>query len=94
MIRALVKAPIELYRLVISPVLGPRCRFHPTCSTYTLEAIDRHGVFKGLMLGLRRILRCHPLYKGDFSDPVPEAFAWRDLIGYKGGYQKTRVVKK
>jgi hypothetical protein len=61
---------VVLYRLTLSPLLGPRCRFHPSCSAYTLEALDTHGGLKGLWLGLRRIGRCHPWHPGGY-DPVP-----------------------
>jgi uncharacterized protein len=61
---------IKGYQLVISPHLGQCCRFHPTCSCYAREAIERHGPLKGLSLTTRRILRCHPLNEGGI-DPVP-----------------------
>lgn len=61
---------IRLYRLAISPLLGPCCRFYPSCSAYAEEAIERHGVFAGLLLGARRVLRCHPFHPGGY-DPVP-----------------------
>jgi hypothetical protein len=64
---------IRLYRLLLSPLLGPRCRFHPTCSAYAIEAIERHGALRGSALAARRIARCHPLNEGGF-DPVPEHF--------------------
>ena len=67
-------APIRLYRLVLSPLMPPSCRFQPTCSAYALEAITRHGPVKGLMLSLRRLSRCHPIpWLGGASgfDPVP-----------------------
>ncbi len=62
--------PIRAYQLVISPMLGPRCRFHPTCSDYAIEALRTHGVITGLWLSLCRILRCHPFCAGGI-DPVP-----------------------
>lgn len=61
---------IRFYQYIISPVLGPHCRFTPTCSHYMVEAIDRHGLIRGLILGTRRISRCHPWHPGGF-DPVP-----------------------
>ncbi|MDF2557153.1 MAG: hypothetical protein K0R71_981 [Bacillales bacterium] len=62
---------IRFYQLAISPYLGPRCRFHPTCSTYGYEAISSFGVFKGGYLTIRRILKCHPFHPGGI-DLVPE----------------------
>jgi hypothetical protein len=62
---------IKFYSFLISPLLGTNCRFYPTCSAYTLQAIDQHGAIKGTWLGLRRIMKCHPYYKGRFDDPVP-----------------------
>lgn len=61
---------IAVYRYAISPLLGPRCRFYPTCSCYAIEAIERHGPMFGSYLSLRRLLRCHPWHPGGF-DPVP-----------------------
>lgn len=69
MVRALLVGLIRLYRIVLSPVLGANCRFEPTCSRYTEQALLRYGVAKGLYLGLRRILRCHPLSPGGY-DPL------------------------
>jgi len=62
--------PIKIYQILISPLLGPSCRFTPTCSQYTIEAIQKHGPLKGGWLGFRRILRCHP-WGGCGHDPVP-----------------------
>ena len=61
---------IRFYQRYISPLTGPTCRFHPTCSHYTLQAIEKYGTLKGGWLGLRRILRCHPFHPGG-HDPVP-----------------------
>jgi len=61
---------IRFYQRVISPMLGPRCRYYPTCSNYTLEAIRVHGPWRGMALGAWRILRCNPFSKGGF-DYVP-----------------------
>ncbi len=62
---------IRCYQLFISPLLGPRCRFYPSCSHYTAESIRRHGFWRGGWIGLRRLVRCHPLNPGGY-DPVPE----------------------
>jgi putative membrane protein insertion efficiency factor len=69
--KALLLALIRFYQRSISPLSPPRCRFHPTCSQYALEAIQKYGALKGGWLALRRFLRCHPFYKGDYFDPVP-----------------------
>ena len=63
-------ALIKLYQWIVSPMLGPKCRFTPTCSQYSLEAFKKYGVFKGLWLTIRRIGRCHP-WGGHGYDPVP-----------------------
>ena len=62
--------PIRFYQICISPLLGPSCRFTPTCSEYARQAILKHGPFKGLYLAVRRLLRCHP-WGGSGYDPVP-----------------------
>ncbi|RJQ68944.1 MAG: membrane protein insertion efficiency factor YidD [Desulfobacteraceae bacterium] len=61
---------IRAYQLIVSPVLGPACRFAPSCSQYAMEAIERHGLLKGSWLGCKRLLRCHPWCDGGY-DPVP-----------------------
>ena len=66
----LLLALIRFYRYAISPLLGQSCRFFPTCSEYTAEAIEKHGACKGSRLGLKRIARCHPWNPGGF-DPGP-----------------------
>jgi len=63
--------PVRLYRLAISPLMPPRCRYLPTCSDYALEALARHGAWRGGWLALRRLARCHP-WGGHGFDPVPE----------------------
>ncbi|MBB6252416.1 membrane protein insertion efficiency factor YidD [Nitrospirillum iridis] len=68
----LASLPIHAYRLLLAPLLGPRCRFEPSCSAYALEALARHGGVKGGWLALRRIARCHP-WGGGGLDPVPPA---------------------
>ena len=69
-LRLIPIALIKLYQLWLSPMLGPRCRFHPTCSQYAIEAINEHGVAIGGWLTVKRILKCHPLHAGG-HDPVP-----------------------
>lgn len=61
---------IRFYRYAVSPLLGSRCRFHPSCSEYTLQAIEKYGAGKGTWLGLKRIFRCHPGTPGGY-DPLP-----------------------
>ncbi|MDR3490408.1 MAG: membrane protein insertion efficiency factor YidD [Gammaproteobacteria bacterium] len=62
---------IQAYQYAVSPLLGNCCRFYPSCSAYTVEAIQVHGCLHGSYLGMRRIIRCHPWHQGGF-DPVPE----------------------
>jgi len=69
--RAILTGPIRAYQRTLSPLLGPRCRFHPSCSHYALEAIERFGIARGGWLAISRISRCHPLNAGGL-DPVPE----------------------
>lgn len=74
--KALLLVLIRFYRLCISPLFPPICRFSPTCSSYALIAIDRHGPLRGSYLTLRRLLRCHP-WGGSGYDPVPPL--WTEL---------------
>jgi hypothetical protein len=67
--RALI-ALLRGYKRWISPLLGPRCRFHPTCSVYAMQSIERFGAARGSWLAARRVLRCHPFHPGG-HDPVP-----------------------
>ena len=69
--RQLLMWIIRAYQLGLSPMLGARCRFYPSCSCYTHAAIERHGALVGCWLGLRRLLRCHPFASGGY-DPVPD----------------------
>jgi putative membrane protein insertion efficiency factor len=69
-IRALLLGLVRLYRLAVSPMLPPACRFHPSCSAYAAGALEKHGALRGSWLAARRVLRCHPWHPGGF-DPVP-----------------------
>ncbi|MBL6985541.1 MAG: membrane protein insertion efficiency factor YidD [Methylobacter sp.] len=71
--RFVLIAIIRFYKYFISPLLGNRCRFYPSCSSYSLEALQLHGAIIGSYLTLKRLLRCHPFHEGGI-DPVPEKF--------------------
>ena len=71
-----VRVGHRAYKLTLSPWMGARCRFHPTCSDYAAEALIRHGALKGGLLAIRRVLRCHP-FGGAGADPVPPISASR-----------------
>lgn len=77
--RALVTGVLRAYKLVISPLLPPACRFHPTCSEYAAEAVQLHGVLRGGALALRRLVRCGPWTAGGF-DPVPAIVGRPDRV--------------
>lgn len=66
--------PIRFYRIAISPLMAPHCRFYPSCSAYAEEAVSRFGIRRGGYLAVRRLLRCHPCHPGGM-DPVPEHFS-------------------
>lgn len=70
MIRAALVALVRAYQLLVSPLLPPSCRFHPSCSAYAAEALRRHGAARGSWLAAKRLARCHPFCEGGI-DPVP-----------------------
>jgi uncharacterized protein len=69
-VKKILVSLIKLYRRFLSPLKPPSCRFYPTCSQYSMEAVEKHGAVKGSFLGLKRILKCHPFHPGGY-DPVP-----------------------
>jgi putative membrane protein insertion efficiency factor len=80
MIRAVLLSVLRAYRWLVSPVLPAACRFHPTCSSYAVTALERHGALRGGWLAARRIARCHPFHPGGI-DPVPDAEGRRTRLG-------------
>ena len=82
--KIVLKLPIHAYRYAISPMIGPSCRFQPTCSAYALEAIETHGPVTGAWLTMRRLGRCHPvswLGGSEGYDPVPERCTTHNMSG-------------
>lgn len=77
---AAVRVLIKGYRYALSPLFGPHCRFHPSCSAYALEALEVHGLWRGGWMALRRLGRCHPWHRGGV-DPVPSAVGVERLRG-------------
>jgi putative membrane protein insertion efficiency factor len=77
--------PITLYRRFISPLMAPRCRYHPTCSAYAVEAIRSYGVLRGLVLAAWRLLRCNPLSNGGF-DYVEQQTLFRAPAGSRASH--------
>ena len=67
---------VNVYKKFISPILPPTCRYYPTCSTYMIDALKKHGAILGLIMGISRIIRCNPFVKGGV-DPVPDYFTLR-----------------
>lgn len=84
--------PIRFYRIAISPMMAPHCRFHPSCSAYAEEALRRHGAAKGMYLAMHRLLRCHPWAEGGV-DPVPEQFSLRRVATVTGTSESQRISK-
>ena len=76
LLRELALAPLHLYRRVISPAIGPRCRYHPSCSQYALDAVRTHGLIRGAVLAVWRVMRCNPWSHGGF-DPVADQTIFR-----------------
>ena len=75
-VRRAAVAPIRLYQKLISPALGPRCCYAPSCSDYAIQAIDQYGILRGLVLAVWRVLRCNPLSRGG-PDPVSDQRLFR-----------------
>lgn len=73
---------VKQYQRFISPLFPPSCRYYPTCSNYTLQALKKYGTFKGLLMGIARILRCNPFVKGGY-DPLPDHFSLRRNNSWK-----------
>lgn len=83
--RTLLIALVKGYRWLLSPLIGPTCRFYPSCSAYSLEALQRYGAIRGSWLTLRRLSHCHPWNDGGF-DPVPDVHSRTDpLAGHRHG---------
>jgi uncharacterized protein len=85
-VKRFVTAPIRAYQRWISPAFPRRCKYEPTCSAYVVDAIERFGVARGLLLGAWRLLRCNPFSHGGF-DPVPEHFTFRPPAVHPAEYQ-------
>lgn len=73
---------VKAYQRYLSPLFPPSCRYQPTCSNYMIQAINKHGAFKGFLMGMGRIFRCHPLIMGG-QDPVPDYFTLRRHPSYR-----------
>ncbi len=90
LVRNIFLIPVYIYRGVISPYLGPSCIYSPTCSAYMLDAVHKHGIAKGFILGITRIFRCNRAFMGG-PDPVPDVFSWKQI---KDSYIIFRKPKK
>ena len=80
--RELLIKLVLIYQKYISPLFPPSCRYRPSCSTYMIHALEKHGPIKGLLMGIGRFFRCHPLLKGG-KDPVPDEFTLRRNKRYR-----------
>mgnify|MGYP003676277326 FL=1 len=88
----ILRGVIRLYQLVISPALGPRCRYLPTCSDYAMEALERHGPLSGAWLTTKRLARCHP-WGGSGLDPVPDHLEHKNCSGaHDCGHTSPRTI--
>jgi putative membrane protein insertion efficiency factor len=93
LIRNIFLLPVHIYRFAISPFLGPSCIYSPTCSAYMLDAVHKHGILKGFLLGIARILRCNRAFMGG-PDPVPEQFSWKRIRDPYIIFRKRRIKEK
>ena len=91
--RKLLKGLIQLYRIFISPLLGPRCRFYPSCSVYAAQVIEKHGVIKGVLLATWRILKCNPWVRCNYHDPAPKTLHWGFAPWKRIGYKRRASLK-
>jgi uncharacterized protein len=96
--RHVVAFLIRIYQRFVSPLLGPRCRFHPSCSNYALQAVQRFGTLHGSWLAVKRLARCHPWHPGGY-DPVPDPAAegqppHHDAARPRGGFPRLPLGRK
>ncbi|MFC6260399.1 membrane protein insertion efficiency factor YidD [Levilactobacillus fujinensis] len=85
--RRLLSFLVRGYQRFISPLFPPTCRYYPTCSTYMLQALEKHGAFKGSLMGIARILRCQPFVRGGV-DPVPDHFTLKRNVAAEKKYRE------
>lgn len=78
LLRQVFLIPVYLYKGILSPYFGGSCLYHPTCSTYMVQAVLRHGIIKGFIMGMARIIRCSRWFYGG-EDPVPETWSWKAI---------------
>jgi len=92
--RKLIVAILRLYQWVLSPMLPSACRYYPTCSEYMRQAVEKYGVARGLWMGAKRLLRCHPFHAGGI-DPVPEDVGyWMSDVGKDRILSTDRLTSK